>query len=167
MLARSLGWPLVPPTLVRDGPRGVGSVQLFVSFDPGQHFFTLEVERAEEFRRVALFDVVANNADRKGGHVLAGAAERVYGVDHGVCFHVQNKLRTVLWGWAGEPLTDAVGEPLRRLAVALTGELAGELAAHLSAAEITALGTRVNDLLTSGRFPAPGGHRPAVPWPPI
>ena len=103
-LARALGWPRVPPTVLRDGPYGPGSVQLFVSFDPAEHFFTLEVEHADTFRRVAMFDLAANNADRKGGHCLLDADGEIWVIDHGVCFAVEPKLRTVIWTFVDEPL---------------------------------------------------------------
>jgi uncharacterized repeat protein (TIGR03843 family) len=112
---------------------------------------------------------VVNNADRKGGHVLAGADGGVYGVDHGICLHREEKLRTVLWGWTGEPLTDDVVEGLRRLRAALSpGNGAGlndTLHDHLTRAEVTALRSRVSRLLDAGELPAPGGRWPAIPWP--
>jgi uncharacterized repeat protein (TIGR03843 family) len=194
LVSRAGGWDLVPPTVLRDGPLGPGAVQLWIDevddgpdlvgfvprrrlpagwfpilsvSDEAGHPYALAHADDPRLAAMAVFDVVANNADRKGGHVLAGAAGRVYGVDHGVCFHVQNKLRTILWGWAGEPLPEPAREPLHRLSGALAGELGGELVAHLTAPEVAALGARVGELLASGRFPKPAGHRTAVPWPPI
>ena len=114
-LARALGWPRVPPTVLRDGPYGPGSVQLFVPFDPQHHFFTLEMDHADVFRRVALFDIAANNADRKGGHCLLDADGNVWLIDHGVCFAVEPKLRTVIWTFVGEPLPDDAVADLARV----------------------------------------------------
>lgn len=118
-------------------------------------------------RRIAVFDVVINNADRKGGHILCGTDGRVYGVDHGVSLHTQDKLRTVLWGWADRPLQEMADETLRALSgllVALDGPLAGALGPHLTSAEIVALRRRVEDLLEHPVMPGPNRHRP-IPWP--
>jgi len=110
---------------------------------------------------------VINNADRKGGHVLVGAHERVYGVDHGVCFHVDDKLRTVLWGWTGKRLPAEAIETLGLLRAQLDAELGEQLAEHLTRREVARVGHRVRQLLESGRFPRPPSDWPAVPWPPI
>lgn len=125
-------------------------------------------------RRLAAFDVVINNADRKGAHILLapgmradGADAHVYGVDHGVCFNVENKLRTVLWGWVDEPLPDDVVEVLRKLRADLRGTLGEALAGHLTAAEVAATVRRTDRLLAAGRHPGPSGRWPAVPWPPM
>ena len=96
LVAESLGWPWVPPTVLREGPHGEGSVQLFVEFDPARHYFTMREEREDEFRRIALFDAVVNNADRKSGHCLYSTDDRIFVIDHGVCFHDEPKLRTVI-----------------------------------------------------------------------
>jgi uncharacterized repeat protein (TIGR03843 family) len=118
-----------------------------------------------ELRGMAVFDVVANNADRKGGHVLAGTDGRIYGVDHGLCLHVEQKLRTVLWGWVGQPMTPEVLEPLRRLRSALRATLADELGEHITRREVRALRARVDALLSAPCFPEPSGYGPAIPWP--
>ncbi len=118
-----------------------------------------------QLRAMALFDVVVNNADRKGGHVLVGGDERVYGVDHGLTLHTENKLRTVLWGWTGDAIGDALLEPLRTLRRKLAGELAETLGEHVTRREIAALRSRVDGLLNSGSFPEPNGYGPAIPWP--
>jgi uncharacterized repeat protein (TIGR03843 family) len=115
-------------------------------------------------RRMAVFDVLINNADRKGGHILFGLDGQVYGVDHGVCLHVQNKLRTVLWGWAGKPIDDQTLEAVAGLAEALSGSLADELAAQITRAEIAALRRRAHALLDNPVMPGPNRHR-AIPWP--
>ncbi|MEI7715896.1 MAG: SCO1664 family protein [Mycobacterium sp.] len=115
-------------------------------------------------RRMAVFDVLVNNADRKGGHILSGVDGRVYGVDHGVCLHVENKLRTVLWGWAGKPVDDETLEAVAGLADALSGSLRDELDTQITRAEIGALRARTSALLDTPVMPAPDRHRP-IPWP--
>jgi uncharacterized repeat protein (TIGR03843 family) len=116
--------------------------------------------------RLAAFDAVINNADRKGGHVLQ-TGDHVYGVDHGVCFHVEPKLRTILWGFSDEPLPDDVAEVLRKLRVDLDGALGEALFEHLMVAEVVEVATRLDALLAAGCYPAPSGEWPSVPWPPI
>ena len=165
VVAEALGWPWVPPTVLREGPQGTGSVQRFVAFDPDQHYLTMRSERADEFRRIALFDLVANNADRKSGHCLLARDGRIFVVDHGVCFHVEPKLRTVIWDFVGEPIPESLLEDLRGLRPNLaSGTFHDRLQTLLSPAEIDAIAQRVGDLLRSGRFPEPGPGRP-YPWP--
>jgi uncharacterized repeat protein (TIGR03843 family) len=164
-LASELGWPTVPPTVLRDGPKGPGSVQLFVAFDPNEHYLTLRERRADEFRRIALFDVVVNNADRKSGHCLLDEGGRIFVVDHGVCFHEDPKLRTVIWDFAGEPIPASPAGELRALSPRVAaGPLRERLGALLSTAEVEATAARLAALLEAGRFPAPGPGRP-FPWP--
>ncbi len=165
VVADALGWPWVPPTVLREGPQGMGSVQRFVAFDPDQHYLTMQRDRADEFRRIALFDLVANNADRKSGHCLLARDGRIFVVDHGVCFHVEPKLRTVIWDFVGEPIPESLLEDLRGLRPNLaSGNFHDRLETLLSPAEIDAIAQRVGDLLRSGRFPEPGPGRP-YPWP--
>ncbi len=165
VVADALGWPLVPPTVLRDGPRGEGSVQLFVEFDPSRHFFTMREERPDGFRRVALFDAVANNADRKSGHCLLATTGELFVIDHGVCFHDEPKLRTVIWDFAGDPIPPAMRADLERLGPALAeGDLRERLGGLLSPVEVRATERRLADLLDEGRFPEPGPGRP-YPWP--
>jgi hypothetical protein len=169
VLARALRWPLVPPTVLRDGPVGPGSVQRFITFDPNEHFFTMEVERAAVFRRVAMFDIAANNADRKAGHCLLGDDGEVWMIDHGVCFAVEPKLRTVIWTFVDEPLpADAVRDLERaRESLDAGGELRAELGELLAPEEVDEVTARIDRLLAAGRFPEPEpGVRP-FPWPPI
>lgn len=118
-----------------------------------------------QLRAMALFDVVVNNADRKGGHVLVGGDERVYGVDHGLTMHTEDKLRTVLWGWVGDELRDELLDPLRTLRRKLAGELGEDLGEHVTRREVAALRSRVDRLLDRARFPEPSGYGPAIPWP--
>jgi uncharacterized repeat protein (TIGR03843 family) len=167
IVARDLGWPNVPPTLLREGPEGLGSVQLFVEFDPSQHYFTMERTRADEFRPVALFDVAVNNADRKGGHCLLAPDGTIWVVDHGVCFHQEPKLRTVIWGFVGEPIPSALAEDLGALRERLSGgAIRAELETLLSPGEVAAIGSRIDATLAAGTFPEPGDDRP-YPWPPV
>ncbi|WP_443034009.1 SCO1664 family protein [Streptomyces sp. CA2R106] len=118
-------------------------------------------------RRLAVLDAVVNNADRKGGHLLVAADGRLYGIDHGVTFHTDDKLRTLLWGWAGEPLPVEAADMLRRLAADLSGPLGDRLAELLTPAETAALRARVDRLLATGVHPSPSGEWPAIPWPPV
>jgi Phosphatidylinositol 3- and 4-kinase len=169
LLARALGWPFVPPTVWRQGPEGAGSVQLFVPHDPEEHYFTLadDAARADELRRVAAFDVVANNADRKGGHCLLADDGRIAAIDHGVCFGVEPKLRSVIWEFAGEPLPDDVCGDVERVAGELrNAPLRDRMREMLSGAEIAATAARAERLVAAGRFPRPGPGRP-YPWPPV
>jgi hypothetical protein len=167
-LSLALGWPHVPPTVLRDGPEGEGAVQLFVRFDPEQHYFTLEAERREDFERVAAFDVVANNADRKSGHCLLGEDGNVWVIDHGVCFAVEPKLRTVIWEFAGLPVPDVLRQDLTRARAELNGgSLGARLAPLLSNVERDALSGRIEALVASGVFPAPDPDARPYPWPPV
>lgn len=167
-LARVLGWPNVPPTILRDGPEGEGSAQLFVRFNPERHYFTLEQEHRDEFARVAAFDLVVNNADRKSGHCLLGEDGRVWVIDHGVCFAVEPKLRTVIWEHVGEPVPAGLLQDLERARAELDGGLLGSrLAPLLSNEELERLADRIDRLLAAPEFPAPEpGTRP-YPWPPV
>jgi hypothetical protein len=161
------GFDLVPPTVLRDdAPLGPGSVQLFVHHDPEKHFFTLEQERPNDFFALAAFDVVINNADRKAGHVVEDDAGKLWAVDHGVTFHVEPKLRTVIWSFADQPIPAAVVSLLERLRESLRAEvgLHAELAELLSPAEADAVVRRVERLLREGRYPQPEVNYP-LPYP--
>jgi uncharacterized repeat protein (TIGR03843 family) len=165
LVSERLGWRLVPPTLARDGPLGIGSVQLFVDADPEVTAFELLADGNPALPRVAAFDVVTNNADRKAGHCLAGPDGHVWAIDHGLCFHVQAKLRTVLWDLAGEPLEAPVLADLEALAAeAAGGPLGARLGELLEPDEVAALARRARALARAGRLPAPRGGR-AYPWP--
>ena len=166
-VSRELGWPSIPPTVLRDGPHGPGSVQQFIRFDPAEHYFSLRESRLEDFRAVAAFDVVVNNADRKGGHCLLGEDGAIWVIDHGVCFAVEPKLRTVIWEFAGEPLPATACRDLARLGESLRrGEARGRLEKLLSRRELDSCADRVEGLVRAGRFPQPDSRRP-YPWPPL
>lgn len=167
LLASHLGWPAIPVTVLRDGPHGPGSVQLFVDADQNQHYFTLRESRLAAFRPVAAFDVVANNADRKSGHCLLDAHGEIWFVDHGVCFAAAPKLRTVIWDFVGEPLPPDLCAGVGRLGNELAaGALHDELVELLSPEEVDAAADRARALAHSGRYPAPSSDR-AYPWPPV
>jgi uncharacterized repeat protein (TIGR03843 family) len=164
-LSDALGWGLVPPTVLRDGPVGVGMVQRFVDHDPEEHYFTLLPEHADVFRRFAVFDVLANNADRKGGHCLRRRSDdAILGIDHGLTFHPAWKLRTVIWDFAGERIEPVVADGVCRVA-RLDDGLRSCLETLLSPAEVDAVQARAGTLLTAGRFPDPDPGYHSVPWP--
>lgn len=168
-VSEALGWHLVPPTVVRIGPYGKGAVQWFVDADFQQHYFTIRDDQTHRLalQRITAFDVAINNADRKSGHCLIDAHGRIWAIDHGVCFHVQPKLRTVIWEFAGEPIPDSLLAALHGLQVQLeaTCDLYQTLEGLLSQPEIKALQRRVERLLAVGRFPAPDPDRRCYPWP--
>jgi uncharacterized repeat protein (TIGR03843 family) len=165
LVSDRLGWRLVPPTLVRDGPLGVGSLQLYVDADAEVTAFELLAAGNAALARIAAFDVVTNNADRKAGHCLLAEDEHVWAIDHGLCFHVEPKLRTVLWDLAGHRLAAADVTDLEALAAeAAGGGLGGRLDGLLDADEVAALGERALALARVGTLPAPGSGR-AYPWP--
>ena len=165
LVSEGLGWGLVPLTLARDGPFGEGSVQLFVDADPEVTAFELLASGDPALPRIAAFDVLVNNADRKAGHCLAGGDGRVWAIDHGVCFHVEPKLRTVLWDLAGQPLDPPVVAACDRLGAATAGgELGERLRELLDGEEVAALASRARALARVGRLPRPRGGR-SYPWP--
>lgn len=167
LVSEVIGWSIVPPTVLRDGPFGEGALQAWIDIDPAADVVAMVIDDDERLRRIAVFDAAVNNTDRKGGHLLPVVGGHVYGVDHGVCFSTVPKLRTVLWGWRGQRLADDELAGLARLADALRGDLARQLAPLLSRLEIAATRRRVDELLDRGRFPFPPGDWPAVPWPPF
>ena len=160
------GWSHVPPTVLRDGPFGVGAVQQYVEHDPAVHAFDLAATHEAELKQIAVFDLVANNADRKAGHVLKGADGRLWAIDHGVCFHTEPKLRTVLWDYVGEPIPQESLLAVERLREAACSEGAAGLGDMLFPEEVEVLVQRAERVLNERVFPAPGPGRP-YPWPPI
>jgi len=162
-LSRALRWHQVPCTVLRDGPYDEGSVQLFVDFDPAEHYFSIHESRPDlhdELRRMAVFDIIANNTDRKGGHVLLGTDGNVWGIDHGVCFSDDFKLRTVIWEFAGEEIAESMLGPVATLAA----EPPSAVTDLLSPSEEDAMMERVGWLLDNRVFPSPGS-RYEYPWP--
>ncbi|MFJ1599207.1 SCO1664 family protein [Streptomyces sp. NPDC088261] len=196
-ISEATGWGLVPPTVLREGPYGEGMCQLWIETDTDEAAALLALVEDEEpgegwkavgfaevgegqtallvhadderLRRLAVLDAVINNGDRKGGHLLPAAGGRLYGIDHGVTFNVDDKLRTLLWGWAGEPLTEEALSVLARLEDALADgrPLAARLAGLITEAETDAVRARVRELRHTGLHPQPSGQWPAIPWPPV
>jgi len=168
LVSEHLGWELVPPTYYRKtGPMGPGSLQLFIEHDPEHHFFTFSPEDRQRLRPAALFDILINNADRKGGHFIVDSEDHIWLIDHGVCFHEEPKLRTVLWDFADEPIPDDLLSQLTGFLEAFENDGAWivQLQRHLSAREITALKRRTERLLALKVFPAPHKHVRPYPWP--
>ena len=164
-LSELLGWGVVPPTVLRDGPLGEGMVQLYVDHDPEEHYFTLLEDHADDLRRFAVFDVLANNADRKGGHCLRGKADgHVWGIDHGLTFHEAWKLRTVIWDFAGEAVPPPLADDVCRL-LADTDAVDARLGPLLAPEEMRAFRDRVDELMRIGTLPNPDPGYHSVPWP--
>jgi hypothetical protein len=157
---------VVPPTVLRDGPFGVGMVQQWIDINEEIDLAMFYREDNAELRKMALFDAVVNNTDRKIGHLLPISEDLVHGCDHGVTFHEDDKLRTVLWQWADEPLTADEIERLEELEIAIQ-ESSEQLLALISANEFAALSARINRLLGEKKYPSPSDEWPAVPWPPF
>lgn len=193
LVSEAADWHCVPTTVLRDGPFGIGMAQQWIDgADPdaavdifpadrvpdgwlpvfaaqdaaGEPVIVAHQDRAA-LATIAVFDAVCNNADRKGAHLLGAPDGRLLAVDHGLTFHVEDKLRTILWGWAGRPLPGSVIPGLERLSAALENSLGALLADYLTDTEIDALQDRVTALLADRRFPQPPAHRPAIPWPPL
>lgn len=198
-ISRACGWDLIPPTVLREGPYGTGMVQEWIDppensdevpellalvedEEPGPGWKAVGLAQIgagrtallvhadhPRLRRLAVLDAVINNGDRKGGHLLPGAGGQFFAIDHGVTFNAEDKLRTLLWGWAGEPLTEEALAALRGLERELAGAtpLAARLAELITDDETDALRARVAALLSSGRHPEPSGEWPAIPWPPV
>lgn len=162
----ALGWEIVPETVLRDGPLGPGMVQHFVDHDPDDHYFTLQAEHEDTFRRFAAFDIVVNNTDRKGGHCLLATDGHVWGIDHGVTFHADWKLRTVIWEFAGEALSSADLADLERMDALLDGgDLEGTLCSLLAPDEVDATRERLRRLLKTKRYPIADDDYRNYPWP--
>lgn len=170
VVSEALDFSLVPPTVLRNGPHGLGSVQLFIDSDREAHLFTMQKEGGfeEQIRQLALLDCLINNADRKSGHCLKGTDGRLWAIDHGICFHTEYKLRTVLWDYVGDPIDDDALDALRSFHQSFqqhdaVAEMIGEL---LEKDEVRALRRRLDRLINSGVYPSPG-HGPNIPWPPV
>lgn len=170
LVSESLGWELVPPTVLRkEGPLGPGSLQYYVEHDPNDHYFNFEENERQRLRPVVAFDLIINNADRKGGHILRDEQDHLWLIDHGLCFHAEDKLRTVVWDFSGEEIPDEVMTGVGQLIDQLQegGKLHNALQHYLRPAEISALTTRARRLCERGRFPAPPASRRSYPWPPV
>ena len=168
LLSEELGWRLVPPTVFRrSGPMGPGSLQLFVEHDPEVHFFSFSPETRRSLQPAAAFDVLINNADRKGGHFIVDPEEHIWLIDHGICFHEEPKLRTVLWDFAGEPIDENILSDLENLRrrLAVENSTAALIRRHLSEREAQALLRRLDRLISRGVFPLPPQDARPYPWP--
>lgn len=191
LVSEAAGWTVAPPTVLRDGPLGPGMAQQWIdvtdeepvdivpvgeiadgwlrvldAYDERDRPVSLVHEDTERLRRMAIFDIVINNADRKGGHVLPDRSGGLYGCDHGVSLHTEHKLRTVLWGWAGEPVTPEECDTLSRLRGRLAdGDLRTRLCAHITAVECDQAIARIDGLLERGTLPYPARRGPSIPWP--
>jgi uncharacterized repeat protein (TIGR03843 family) len=169
LVSRHLGWPHVPPTVVREeAPHGVGALQMYVVAESERHYLACNAEPADTWIEVALFDVLTNNADRKSGHCLTDADGQVWVIDHGLTFHVDPKLRTVIWDFAGQPLPARLREGMERLAQALgPGGAAADVAELISRRELAVLRRRLHAMLRPGwQLPHPSSAW-SVPWPPV
>jgi uncharacterized repeat protein (TIGR03843 family) len=172
LIGSALGWSLVPPTVLRDGTRGLGSVQFYIDHDSEAHYFTIQDDArfAQSLRQLALFDYIVNNADRKSGHCLVGSDERLWAIDHGICFHTEYKLRTVIWEFSGESIEPDLVEDMKALQRQLTTlghVVAQQLCRFLSNDERNALLARLQQLIRKQCYPAPQPHRRNYPWPPV
>lgn len=167
--SEALGWQLVPPTVLREGPRGLGSIQFYIDHDPEYHYFSFDESLLPQLMRLSLFDVLINNADRKGGHCLVDAQGHLWGIDHGLAFNNVHKLRTVIWNFAGEPIPEDLLSDISRLRDRLNDpqdSFTCALAQLINEAEMRAFLVRINRLLKTGQYPQPGPG-PNYPWPPI
>ncbi len=174
LISAALGWDLIPPTVLRQGPQGIGSVQQFIAHDPECHYFTFEGNKTfrRALQKIALVDIICNNADRKGGHVLlqeaenASQADRLWAIDHGICFHSEYKLRTVIWEFAGTAIPADLLADLAALQSKMRSQLYPELQELLSKTELLGLENRLDRIIQRQTFikPGPGRH---YPWPPV
>ncbi len=168
LVSQALGFCFVPITILRDGPFGHGSLQEYIDHNPNLHYFTLQPPDRSRLREVALFDLLVNNADRKGGHILVQKRTRkLYLIDHGLCFHVEDKLRTVIWDFAGEALPAGLVNALKMFQDLLHLGLSAALQPYLTVQELAALEARTEALLANPVFPQPPDDRRSFPYPPL
>jgi uncharacterized repeat protein (TIGR03843 family) len=172
LVSEALGWDLVPPTVYRmDAPYGKGSLQLYIEHNPEYHYFTFSQADRERLRPVVVFDLLINNADRKGSHILLDNDSHLWAIDHGICFHAEDKLRTVIWDFAGEPYPQGLIQDLENFTNKLNGdgegsaELQSTLHNYLGKQEIAALAERTRAIIDQKTFPAPSNDRRQFPWP--
>jgi len=167
LISHWLGLHLVPPTVLRDGPYGTGMVQLWIDIDETVDLMDFFREDNSELRKIALLDLITNNTDRKIGHLIPTPDGAVYGCDHGVTFHAEDKLRTVLWQWAKQPFSDAELELLLLAKMLIATEKRDVVLGLIEEEELAATISRIDRLLSDKRFPEPSPDWPAVPWPPF
>ena len=168
-VSKTLDWHLVPPTILRQGPHGLGSVQLFIEHNPEINYFNLGDSFLPQLQRFAIFDYLINNTDRKGGHLLLDKHNKLWGIDHGLTFHALPKLRTVVWEFAGESISDTLLDDARRLCEQFENpetELRQQINAMLNPVEIKAMRQRIQNLIETKCYPNPGPG-PNHPWPPV
>lgn len=174
VVSEMLGWDVVPPTVLRDGPRGIGSVQVFINHDPQEHYFTMRqrddfIVIEDQVQRMAVFDAVVNNVDRKGGHLLIDESDKIWGIDHGLTFHPANRLRTVIWDYAGKPIAEDYLAQVQALCGMLddqTNPQTQQLRDLLTEHEFRTMHNRVERLLERRTYPQPGPG-PNRPWPAV
>lgn len=174
LTSEMLEWRFVPPTVYREkGPLGPGSLQQYIEHDPEYHYFNFSEKDKQRLRPVVLFDFIINNADRKGSHILKDKEEALWLIDHGVCFHVEEKLRTVIWDFVGEPIPDELCSQIMQFCERLRGKggglsnLAEPLLAYLSSREVISMLRRAEQMVDVGIFPPPDPYRRPFPWPQI
>jgi uncharacterized repeat protein (TIGR03843 family) len=169
VVSDAIGWSIVPATILREGPYGEGMLQRWIEVDPEVDLVGLIMADDPRLRRIALFDAILNNTDRKGGHVLPVPGGHLFAVDHGVTFSIEPKLRTILWAWEGQPFAETERAALEAVAAGLRprGPLDRSLRELLAPREVVATRRRVEALLVDGRFPSPNPDWPAIPWPPF
>lgn len=168
-VSQALDWQLVPPTVLRDGPHGIGSFQIFIAHDPDQNYFSLNENYLGQLQQYAIFDYLINNADRKGGHLLLDANRKLWGIDHGLTFHTMPKLRTVIWDFAGQRIDSNLLVSVQKLRETLESahsELRCQFEELLSHNELVAFSRRAKQLLDCQKYPSPGAG-PNYPWPPV
>ncbi|HET7089921.1 MAG TPA: SCO1664 family protein [Anaerolineae bacterium] len=170
LVSEALGWMLVPPTVLRDGPHGPGMVQFYIHADPDEHYFTFGKQFPEQFKKIVLFDALVNNADRKAGHCLRDRDDHIWAIDHGICFHEEPKLRTVIWEFGGQKIPADLLRDLRAFRRRLDSRsdpVTKSLGDLLAREEVEALRRRADQLIAQARFPSPSHYERHVPWPPV
>ncbi len=169
LVSHHIGWNIVPPTCYREnGPFGSGSLQLFIPHDPDHHYFNFNEREREQLKPVVILDILVNNADRKGGHTIVDQEGKVWCIDHGICFHREEKMRTVIWEFAGKPIPLQIRKDLHKFTSLLDDDTyLCSLGEHLSREEILALKERAKRLSQLRRYPAPAKNRRIIPWPPV
>ena len=172
VVSQALDWFIVPPTVLRDGPHGLGMVQFYIACNPEEHYFTLQEETRfhDQFKQIALFDLLINNADRKSGHCLRDESDHIWAIDHGVSFAVEPKLRTVIWEFAGQPIPDRLVDNLQAFRARFEqrdDQHIRALTQLLEKREIAALKRRTDQLIQAGCFPRPMPGYRQIPWPPV